>query len=106
MPKFLMEANYNVEGANGLIKEGGSKRSEAAKAAIKSVGGKMEAFYFAFGDTDAFVIFDAPDSASAAAASAVINASGVVQVRTTVLLTPADMDTAVKKKVKYRAPGQ
>ena len=106
MPRFLIEANYNVEGAKGLIKDGGSKRREAAKTAIKSVGGKMESFYFAFGDTDAFVIFDAPDNASAAAASTAINASGSVQARTIVLLTAEEMDKAVKKNVKYRAPGR
>src|SRR5262249_11964573 len=103
---FLIEANYGVEGVKGLLKDGGSKRREAAKAAIKSVGGKMEEFYFAFGGTDAFVILDAPDNVSAAAASAAINASGSVQVRTIVLLTPEEMDEAVKKNVKYRAPGE
>jgi len=106
MPKFLIEATYNVEGAKGLIKDGGSKRREAAKAAIESVGGKMESFYFAFGGTDAFVILDAPDNMSAAAASAAINASGSVQSQTVVLLTPEEMDEAVKKNVRYRAPGQ
>ena len=106
MPKFLIEANYNVDGARGLIKDGGSKRREAAKTAIKSVGGKMESFYFAFGGTDAFVIFDAPDNASAAAASTAINASGSVQARTVVLLTDEEMDKAVKKNVKYKAPGK
>ena len=106
MAKFLLEANYSVEGAKGLIKEGGSKRREAAKAAVQSVGGKMESFYFAFGGTDAFVIFDAPDNASAAAASAAINSTGLVQARTVVLLTPEEVDAAVKKNVKYRAPGQ
>ena len=33
MAKYLLEANYNVEGVRGLIKDGGSKRREAAKAA-------------------------------------------------------------------------
>lgn len=106
MPKYLIEATYNAEGARGLMKDGGSKRREAAKAAIKSVGGKMESFYFAFGGTDAFVVFDAPDNASAAAASGAINASGLVQSRTVVLLAPEEMDEAVKKNVKYKAPGQ
>lgn len=106
MPKYMVEANYTLEGVRGLIQEGGSKRRDAAKAAIKSVGGKVEAFYFAFGNPDAIVIFDAPDNVSAAAASAAINSSGAVQVRTVVLLTPEEMDEAVKKTVKYRAPGQ
>src|SRR5207247_5744490 len=95
MPKFLIEANYSVEGAKGLIKDGGAKRREAAKAAIKSVGGKVESFYFAFGGTDAFLIVDAPDNISVAAATAAINASGLVQARTVVLLTPEEIDEAV-----------
>jgi uncharacterized protein with GYD domain len=106
MAKFLLEASYNVEGTRGLVKDGGTKRREAAKAAIKSVGGKMESFYFAFGGTDAFVVMDAPDNQSAAAASAAINASGLVQVKTVVLLTPEEIDKAVQKKVKYKAPGE
>lgn len=105
MPKFLIEATYTVEGAKGLLKDGGSKRVEAAKAAIKSVGGKIECFYFAFGGTDAFIILDAPDNVSAAAVSTAVNASGSVHSRTVVLLTAEEMDEAVKKSVKYRSPG-
>jgi len=106
MAKYLLEATYNVDGIRGLIKDGGSARRDAAKAAIKSVGGKMEAFYFAFGGTDAYVLMDAPDNISAAAASAAINASGRVQARVVALLTPEEIDSAVKKNVKYKAPGK
>ena len=105
MPKYLIEASYTSEGAKGLLKDGGSKRRQAAEQAIKSAGGKLEAFYFAFGDRDAFVIVDAPDHATIAAASVAINASGAVQTRTIVLLTPEEIDQATKKSVKYIAPG-
>jgi len=88
------------------MREGGSKRREAAAQALKAAGGKMEAFYFAFGDTDAFVIVDAPDHATVAAASLAISASGAVRTKTTVLLTPEEVDQATKKGVTYRAPGQ
>jgi len=106
MPKFLIEANYSAEGAKGVMKDGGSKRRESARAAIESVGGKMESFYFAFGGTDAFLIIDAPDNVSVAAATAAINASGLVQASTVVLLTAEEIDVAVRKKVKYKAPGK
>ena len=106
MPKYLIQANYTLEGVRGVLKDGGTKRREAANTAIKSIGGKMEAFYFAFGNPDAVVIMDAPDNVSAAAASVAINASGAVNVNVTVLMTPAEMDEAVKKTVKYKAPGQ
>jgi len=106
VPKYLIKASYTAEGAKGLLKDGGSKRRDAAAQALKSAGGKLEAFYFAFGDTDAFVIVDAPDHASVSAASLAINASGAVRTKTVVLLTPEELDQAAKKSVKYRAPGQ
>jgi uncharacterized protein with GYD domain len=105
MAKYLIEASYTSEGAKGVIKDGGSKRRAAAEQAVKNAGGKLEAFYFAFGDCDAFVIIDAPDHASAAAVSLAINASGAVQTKTTVLLTPEEIDQAAKKGVHYTAPG-
>lgn len=106
MPKYLIEASYTLEGVKGVVKEGGSKRREAATAAIQGLGGKVEAFYFAFGGPDAFVIADLPDNSTAAAASVAINVSGAVNVKTIVLLTPEEIDSAVKKTVNYRAPGR
>ena len=106
MPKYLIEASYTSDGTKGLLKDGGSKRRQAADQAIKSAGGTMEAFYFAFGSTDAIVIIDAPDHASVSAASLAINASGLVHCKTTVLMTPEEIDQATKKTVAYRAPGQ
>jgi uncharacterized protein with GYD domain len=106
MAKYLIEASYTSEGAKGLLKDGGTKRRQAAEQAIASAGGKLEAFYFAFGDRDAFVIVDAPDHATIAAASVAINASGAVHTKTVVLLTPEDIDRAAKKSVTYTAPGR
>ena len=105
MAKYLISASYTAEGAKGVLKEGGTKRRQAAEQAIKSAGGKLEAFYFAFGDNDAFVIVDAPDHASVAAMSLAINASGAVRTKTVVLLTPDEIDQATKKGTTYRAPG-
>jgi uncharacterized protein with GYD domain len=106
MGKYLLTASYTSEGAKGLMKDGGTKRREAAERAIKSTGGTMEAFYFAFGENDAYVLVDAPDHASVAAASVAINATGAVHTKTVVLLTPEEVDQATKKKVTYRAPGR
>jgi uncharacterized protein with GYD domain len=106
MPKYLIQANYVGEGIKGLLKEGGTSRRAAADAAIKSLGGTMEAFYYAFGETDAFLIMDTPDQVTAAALALRINASGVVATKMTVLLTPEEVDEAVKKTPAYRGPGQ
>ena len=106
MPKYLIQASYTAEGVRGLLKDGGSKRRAAAEQAIKSLGGRLEAFFFAFGDTDVFAIADAPDNMSAAAVSLVVTASGAVHARTTVLMTPEEMDQATQKSVSYRPPGR
>ena len=106
MPKYLFEVSYTNDGVKGLLKDGGSKRRAAGKAAMESLGGKLEAFYFAFGENDVVVIVDLPDAASAAAASLALAASGAVTGKTTVLLTPEEIDTAVKKTPTYSPPGR
>ena len=106
MPKYLFQANYVGEGVKGLLKEGGSSRRAAVEKAAQSLGGKLEAFYYAFGDIDAYVIVDLPDNATATALALTVNSSGVTVVKTTVLMTPEDVDAAVKKSPSYRAPGQ
>jgi uncharacterized protein with GYD domain len=105
MPKFLITGSYTAEGARGLMKEGGSGRRAAVQKALDGVGGKLEAFYFAFGRDDAYVIVDVPDNASVIAVSLAVNASGVVRVNTTPLISPEDLDAASKKSIGYRAPG-
>jgi uncharacterized protein with GYD domain len=106
MPKYLIKASYTAEGIKGVMKDGGTKRRQAAEAAVKSTGGTLEGFYFAFGDDDAYVIIDAPDNASVAAASMAIGASGLVTATTVALLTPDEIDQAVKKNATYTAPGR
>jgi uncharacterized protein with GYD domain len=105
MPKFLFQASYTAEGAQGLLKDGGSKRRAQVEETIKKLGGKMETFYYVFGDPDAFVIVDLPDAVSASAVSLAINKTGIVRCRTSVLITPEEMDQATKKTVSYKAPG-
>ena len=106
MPKYLVQANYVGEGVKGLLKEGGTSRRAAVEKLIKSLGGTLEAFYYAFGETDAYVIADIPDNASMAAIALTVSASGAATVKTTVLMTPEDIDEAAKKTPSYRPPGQ
>ncbi len=73
---------------------------------MKQLGGRVEAFYYAFGDTDVYVIVEAPDNVTAAAVSLAITASGAVSLKTTPLLTPEEIDKAAKKSVPYRPPGR
>ena len=105
MPKFMIKASYNAEGAKGLLKEGGTGRRAAVQKIIESVGGTVEAFYFAYGEHDAYVITDFPDASACLALSLAVNASGAVRVSTVPLITPEELDAASKRSVAYRAPG-
>ncbi len=105
MPKYLFSASLTESGLNGVLKEGGTSREAALRETAASVGGTLEAFYFAFGEDDVYLIVDLPDASAAAALAMNTTASGAVQVRTTVLITPEEMDQASKTKVSYRPPG-
>lgn len=105
MAKYLFEARYTPEGAKGVAREGGSGRRAAIAKMAEGLGGKLETFYYAFGDVDAYVIVDLPDNVSAAAAALAVNQGGAASVKTVVLIPPEDMDKAGKKAVEYRAPG-
>src|SRR5262245_28519440 len=106
MPKYMLKVSYTADGAKGLIKDGGSKRRAAAQGLVESLGGRLESLYFAFGDSDGFAIADLPDAAAAAAASIALSASGSVTAQAVVLLTPEEVDAAVKKSASYTPPGR
>ena len=105
MPKFLYSASYTQEGLKGLMKDGGTKRRAVVEQAVKGLGGNIEAFYYAYGETDVYVIVDVPDDATATAISLAVGASGAVSVRTTPLIDPETVDQATEKTVNYTPPG-
>jgi uncharacterized protein with GYD domain len=105
MPKYLIEASYTTQGVEGVRSKGGTDRRDAVADTVKGVGGKLEGFYFGFGEHDAFVIVDLPDDEAAAAIALIVNAAGGATVKTTVLLTPEQVDEAAKRAVSYRPPG-
>ena len=106
MPKYLIQASYVGEGLKGLLKEGGTSRRDTVSKVIEGMGGKMETFYYAFGDFDVIGIADMPDNVSSLAFSLAVNASGGINAKTIVLITPEEIDEATKKVVDYRPPGQ
>ena len=106
MSKFLIKASYTADGTKGLLKDGGTGRRKAVDKMVGGAGGKVEAFYYAFGDTDVFSIIDVPDSVTAAAMSFAISSTGAVRISMTPLLTPEEVDAACKKSVSYKAPGK
>ena len=106
MVKFLITGSYTADGAKALAKEGGSQRKAAVEKMLSGLGGKLEAFYFAFGDKDVYLIVDVPDTTSGAALTLAVNASGMVKISSVMLMTPEEIDAACKKTVSYRPPGR
>lgn len=107
MAKYLIQANYGSEGMKGLVKEGGSGRRAAVEKLVGSLGGRVEAFYYAFGETDLFIIAELPDNVSVTAIGLTVSAGGAIsKFNTTVLITPEEVDKAAKMSPAYRSPGQ
>ena len=106
MPKYLFQANYTSQGLQGLLKEGGTtSRRKVFEEIGKEQGGSLESFYYAFGGSDLFLIYDLPDTATAAAISLTIGAGGALDISTVQLISPEEIDEACNKTVSYRPPG-
>lgn len=105
MPHYLFRAHYSQAGIQGVLKEGAASRVKAVSDLAASVGGRVEAAYWAFGDDDFIMLAELPSNAAAAAAATRVSASGVAGVTTTVLLTAAEVDEARGIGVTYRPPG-
>jgi uncharacterized protein with GYD domain len=103
--KYLLKVSYTLDGIKGVKAQGGSARRTAAEEAAKSVGGGLESFYFAFGDTDVYIVADLPDNTAAAALAVAVGAGGGATVQTVVLLSAEEMDSASTRQVGYRPPG-
>ena len=105
MPKYLTMVSYTPEGIKGLVKEGGTARRAAVQKMLENLGGRLEGFYFAFGENDAYVISEGPDNATAAAISLAIT-TGAIRTKTIVLLTPEEVDQAVRLPADYHPSGK
>jgi uncharacterized protein with GYD domain len=106
MPKFLFRGAYSLDGIKGVQREGGTARKEVAAAVAESMGGAVEAYYFAFGPHDFYIIAELPDHAAAVAVAATVGASGAMRSFDTIpLLTPEEVDDAMQRTVSYRPPG-
>ena len=106
MGKYLFHGSFTTDGLRGIQKEGGTSRTKAVTTLAESLGGSLESYYFAFGHDSYFVVVDLPDDEAAAACAIAVAASGAVSNSTIKLLTPAQVDAAVKLSPNYRAPGQ
>lgn len=105
MPKYLFRATLTVEGLKGTLKEGGTRRREAIASLARSLGGNLEAFYYAFGEDDVYAIIEYPDNVSASTGSMTVSAAGTARATAVVLITAEEMDQVAQKRSDYRPPG-
>ena len=107
MTLYLTKFSYTPETWARLI-ENPEDRRQAAQSYIESVGGKLHGFWYAFGEHDAYNVWEAPDNVSMAAVALAIGSGGALtSIDTTVLLTVEETLEALGKAgtIKYRAPG-
>jgi uncharacterized protein with GYD domain len=105
MSTFMWKVAYTQQGLAGIMKQGGSDRADQIRGIVEKNGGSLQAFYFAFGDTDAYVIADLPNDTVAAAISLAVASSGTAATDTVKLITPSELDEARAMQTGYVPPG-
>ena len=83
-------------------------REAAVRAMIEGLGGTLETYYVMFGQYDGFVVFEAPDSTTAASGAVLAGASGAFShIETNEVLTPNQFMEVLQKAKggSFRAPG-
>lgn len=105
MPSYLFKVSYSQSGLKGVMQEGAEHRATFIAKMLGDLGGSLESFHFAFGETDVYAIGELPDDESAAAIAMAVGASGTGSTETVKLLTPAQVDAARAISTGYRAPG-
>ena len=106
MPKYMVQGSYSVEGIKGVLKEGGAVRVAEVSHLLQAAGGTLEAMYFTFGSDDFVILAEGTDNATAAALTMTVASTCAANVRTTVLLTPEEIDAAKEVAVSYHPPGK
>ncbi|HET6746403.1 MAG TPA: GYD domain-containing protein [Candidatus Limnocylindria bacterium] len=107
MPMYLSRFSYTPETWARLAKNPEDRRA-AATEYIESVGGKLHGFWYAFGEHDAWNLWEAPDNVSMAAVAMAIGGGGALSsFETVVLLTVEEAMDAMRKagEIRYRPPG-
>lgn len=107
MPYYLTRFSYTPETWARLIDKPEDRRA-AAQQYIESVGGRLHGFWYAFGEHDAYNLWEAPENVSMAAVALAISAGGALSsFQTTPLLSVEETLAALEKarSIKYRPPG-
>jgi uncharacterized protein with GYD domain len=80
-----------------------SDRVAAVRKMVESVGGRVEAYYWMFGQYDGFVIVDVPTSGDAAAVALAVTSSGAfAHLETHELIEPERIDGVLEQAKSVR----
>jgi uncharacterized protein with GYD domain len=109
MTRFVIFFTLTGETINRFI-ERPSDRAAAVRALLEPVGGKLISYDFMFGEDDGMVVFEVPDSRTAAAISLAVSSTGVFgRIRTHELIPAEDLPALLQRagsaRQSYRAPG-
>lgn len=107
MSKYLVHVSFKSEGIRQVLTKAKATGLRAAVVRlVEAAGGKLEAWYFAFGEDDVVAILDLPDNVAAASLSVAANSAGFINLSVTPLLTPDEMDKAIEKSATLPVPGR
>jgi uncharacterized protein with GYD domain len=109
MTRFAIFFSLTAQTIDRFIQNPGD-RAAAVRALLEPVGGKLVSYDFMFGEDDGMVVFEVPDSRTAAAVSLAVSSTGAFgRVRTHELIPaedlPALLDRAKSARQSYRPPG-
>lgn len=108
MAKFLILYTFKGETLKAFMKKPTDRAAVVSEAAT-SVGGRLEAYYWMFGQHDGLAILDLPDSAAAARLAMSVSATGAfTHLETHELFSSDDVMRLMQasQEVSYSAPGQ
>lgn len=108
MPLYMYQASYTSEAWAAQLKNP-QNRLEQMRPVVEAAGGKLLAFYYAFGEYDVVAIMEAPDNVSVSALAVAVAAGGAMKTgKTTVLLTPEEGLEAMRRAsgTGYHPPGR
>lgn len=107
MSLHLLRFSYTPETWAKLM-DNPEDRRDAARSYLEHVGGTLVGFWYAFGEYDGYMVYEVPDTMSAAALALAISAGGALSAaETTTLLTVEEtLDALARgKSIAYRPPG-
>jgi uncharacterized protein with GYD domain len=102
--RYLVRAVLTAEGLKNLRKQPPTALKTGVAKFVESVGGKLEFWFFDFGNTTAYSVIDYPGEIAAATAQLSTNSSGFAHVTIRPLLSAEEMDEAVAKLPPVRVP--